>query len=611
MWPYQQRRPSTTSSSSNPMSRDLAADEDEDVRTQGQLPVFGSALQGPGIPIEDLADFSELLTKPETITESPGAQDWDSNPITLSNVRSVVIGNPSHRLQRKGYSSTSTSLPRSKPATSTQTSGSKKVKPHQEFFKDIIADSMKISGPNQPTNENFERLRGIASSLAATALAPSTNDRYGRAWGRFKTFCSENNCDPLSVEGPVIAAWIVSRAEETDSPNVLESDLKSIKSFRLAAKAPIKNYYIATATMEGCQKRMEAKSRVRLPIDPDAAHMLIRIALQEHGHHSFVGIRQATLYALKYYLTARFEEVSRLELRQIVTRGESLEVTFLKGKKNQKKRAQRSVIHPISSNTKGQTCPVYLIQKYLAHRVSLGHSGPNDFIFPLVGAKWQRVNPTYFVEIRVPVESMSYDVYRGLLKKHLDTKAMKDLGLSPGDYSTHSFRKGGLSMLADGDMHPVYIQKSARHKRIESSVPYIESSLYKALKANDLLSGTEPAEGWSSRYSGNKKSLSRFLTKKFIKDLPSETEAPPERSNSETSLFSGSSSLQEDPSFQRSSQLSGQSLSSMEQDTRELEVTQTSESSSLLQSNLNLDVLDSLCKNWNIQVTYPAEWQKK
>ena len=166
-------------------------------------------------------------------------------------------------------------------------------------------------------------------------------------------------------------------------------------------------------------------------------------------------------------------------------------------------------------------------------------------------------------------------------------------------------------MLAEGDMHPVYIQKSARHKRIESSVPYIESSLYKALKANDLLSGTEPAEGWGSRYSGNKKSLSRFLTKKFIKDLPSEAEAPPERSNSETSLFSGGSSLQEGPFFQRSSQLSGQSLSSMEQDTREFEVTQTSESSSLLQSNLNLDVLDSLCKNWNIQVTYPAEWQKK
>ena len=47
------------------------ADEDEDVRIQSELPTFGSAPQGPGILIEDYADFSELLTKPETIAESP------------------------------------------------------------------------------------------------------------------------------------------------------------------------------------------------------------------------------------------------------------------------------------------------------------------------------------------------------------------------------------------------------------------------------------------------------------------------------------------------------------------------------------------------------------
>merc|ERR1711873_276434 len=199
-----------------------------------------------------------------------------------------------------------------------------------------------------------------------------------------------------------------------------------------------------------------------------------------------------------------------------------------------------------------------------------------------------------------PVESMSYDVYRGLLKKHLDTKSLRELGVSPGDYSTHSFQKGGLSMLADGDMHPVYIQKSARHKSIESSVPYIESSLSKALKANDLLSGTDPTEGWSSRYSGNQKSLSRFLSKKFIKELPSEAEAPPERSNSETSLFSGSSSFQEDSPFRRSSEFSGRSSGSIKVELKETEETQAAAPSSPQNSNLNLDALDSLCKNWKI-----------
>ena len=97
MWPEQQRMPNTMSSSTNPMRRELAANEDEDVRIQRQLPIFGSAPQGPSIPIEDYADFSELLTKPETIIESPGAQDWDLGFAELSNLQSAKSYNPSNR----------------------------------------------------------------------------------------------------------------------------------------------------------------------------------------------------------------------------------------------------------------------------------------------------------------------------------------------------------------------------------------------------------------------------------------------------------------------------------------------------------------------------------
>ena len=76
---------------------------------------------------------------------------------------------------------------------------------------------------------------------------------------------------------------------------------------------------------------------------------------------------------------------------------------------------------------------------------------------------------------------------------------LKDIGVSASDYSTHSFRQGGLSVLADGEMHPSYIQNSAQHKRSESSVNYIKPSLRKVLRANDLLSGNDPEEGWGSR----------------------------------------------------------------------------------------------------------------
>ena len=141
----------------------------------------------------------------------------------------------------------------------------------------------------------------------------------------------------------------------------------------------------------------------------------------------------------------------------------------------------------------------------------------------------------------------------------------------------------------------MYIQKSARHKSWESSVPYIETSLSKALKANDLLSGNDPAKGWGSRYSGNPKSLSRFLPEKFIKDLPSEAGTSLERSNSETSSFSGSSLVQEDLSFRNTSQTSGPSSDTMEMESEDAEVT-PSTTAPIISPNLdlNLDALDAL-----------------
>ena len=78
---------------------------------------------------------------------------------------------------------------------------------------------------------------------------------------------------------------------------------------------------------------------------------------------------------------------------------------------------------------------------------------------------------------------------------------------------------------------------------------YIKASLRKALKANNLLSGNNPSEGLGSQYSGNPKSLSRFLPDRFTKQLPPQAEISLERGNSEnstTSSGSSGSSFQED-----------------------------------------------------------------
>ena len=85
-------------------------------------------------------------------------------------------------------------------------------------------------------NPEFKRLCALASSLAATALASTMSEVYGRAWGRFMGYCSEMGFDPLEVSGPVVATWVAHRAEETSLPNILDQDLKSFKCFRLTSK---------------------------------------------------------------------------------------------------------------------------------------------------------------------------------------------------------------------------------------------------------------------------------------------------------------------------------------------------------------------------------------
>ena len=104
------------------------------------------------------------------------------------------------------------------------------------------------------------------------------------------------------------------------------------------------------------------------------------------------------------------------------------------------------------------------------------------------------------------------------MKKNLDTAELKEMGIYPQDYSTHSFRKGGLSVLGtDCTVTPAFTQKNAQHKHWASTVKYIDPTLKKALCANDLLCGNDPKEGWDVSYTGHKQSLQHHLSQHLIK----------------------------------------------------------------------------------------------
>ena len=87
---------------------------------------------------------------------------------------------------------------------------------------------------------------------------------------------------------------------------------------------------------------------------------------------------------------------------------------------------------------------------------------------------------------------MTYHSYCQCLKAHLANDELKQMGVLPWDYSTHSFRIGGLSIMnADEVVTPTFTKKNAPQKRIDSTLNYCHSTMGEALQASNVLSGND------------------------------------------------------------------------------------------------------------------------
>ena len=133
---------------------------------------------------------------------------------------------------------------------------------------------------------------------------------------------------------------------------------------------------------------------------------------------------------------------------------------------------------------------------------------------------------------------MTYDNYRKRLKAHLEHQDMTSLGVTAEDFGTHSFRIGGLSVLGnDGQVQPAFIQKSARHKHLNSTTRYIQPSLKSSLAMSDILCGNDPNKGWSERFTGRKHTTIPFLNPLQVKSAPTQP-APWWETNSAPTIIS-------------------------------------------------------------------------
>ena len=192
MWPAQHWIPCGGASSTAPQHEEFQQDRTGDHNFR----VLAASLLTPGpvtpvpgeisVSTSDSIDFSELMTKPDTIIESPRDTVWKPNFGRLSNSQSVPNFTSSNHFQYEANSHSPTNLSNLVPNSFPQPQSSESNKPDPcQFYENIIKDSMSGSSFGDSQNPEARRLHGKALMLAASALASSTKANYGKAWGQF------------------------------------------------------------------------------------------------------------------------------------------------------------------------------------------------------------------------------------------------------------------------------------------------------------------------------------------------------------------------------------------------------------------------------------------
>ena len=107
-------------------------------------------------------------------------------------------------------------------------------------------------------------------------------------------------------------------------------------------------------------------------------------------------------------------------------------------------------------------CPLGLIVCYLSLRKKLGHNSDNDYLFPKVCAKYEKVLPTHDVKISIPQTPITYKTYEERFYKHYKQTTLKNVRVL-SNYSSSFFRKEGSKELADKEMQSSLTQEIVQH----------------------------------------------------------------------------------------------------------------------------------------------------
>ena len=302
-------------------------------------------------------------------------------------------------------------------------------------------------------------------SLLLKSIAPNTIKRYAygfRTWSNWRRDHPDISCLPVV---DVHLAIFIAVSIQINSPfGRVDSVCQGLSWLHRALGLPNPCESSTVVLLKEAAKRLLSKAvRKKEPLSPKD----LKALAQRLRYGSLIDLRSLTVAVLSYAGFLRFDEVSRLRLRDIKFEPSYVRLFIDKSKTDQHKVGRDVLIAKIGS----YACPVGVLHSYLKRtQVSEG------FIFRgLQSAKGGHA-------LRKANKPISYTTLRQDI-----LAALSELGLDKSRFGLHSLRRGGATQAANSGINDRLFKKHGRWSSDKAKDGYVDESLNAVLSVSRSL----------------------------------------------------------------------------------------------------------------------------
>ena len=308
-------------------------------------------------------------------------------------------------------------------------------------------------------------------TLVNARWAPSTADKYGPGWEKWKAWCRRHpKSKPRPASTFYVALYLNDLVLEKCRYGALDTAAAAIRwgNLKDGLQNPMENDFLSIV-LEGAKRTIgKPPSQQKEPMLPE----MVRQVMDRIGRSSnLIDRRTSLICILGFSGFMRISELLAVQVKHIQIKSEHLKIFIPKAKNDQQ--CQGHIIHIKRTNT--TYCPVTALSEYLA-LTKLGQNEENFIISRLAKTKFG-----HNAHGRRPLTDTSV---RDIFNREVAPTCYSE---EPGSYSLHSLRSGGASAASNNGISDRLIGKHGRWKSGFSRDRYIKDNKRQRLSVTNSL----------------------------------------------------------------------------------------------------------------------------